>query len=212
MQARKTAKENHPVVKVKRDWKDYLSECLLIVFSVILALFLTELINNLDDKKKTTEILHALKDELIENKKNEEEQYAYHLQALKNIDSALKDPAFAKQFIVNGEINLKIIAPHGVIFKDLNDVAWQIAKQNNIVSKIDISTYSLLNTIYNNQARITNSEDKIGQILLSYESRNAENLRTTLILFSDSYRAWDVDRAPELIENYQKAIDILRKY
>ncbi len=71
MQARQTAKEKHPVVKVNRDWKDYLSECLLIVFSVILALVLTEFINNLDDKKKTTEILHALKDELIENKKNE---------------------------------------------------------------------------------------------------------------------------------------------
>jgi hypothetical protein len=208
----KHAKEKVPVVSVKRGLKDYLAECLLIVFSVILALVLTEFINNLNDRKNTSEILHELKDELIENKKNEEAQYAYHVQALKKIDSALKDPLFAKQFIVNGEINLNIIAPHGVIFQDLNDVAWQIAKQNNIVSKIDISTYGLLNTIYNNQARITNSEDKIGQILLSYESRKPENLRTTLILFSDSYRAWDVDRAPRLIENYQKAIEILNKY
>jgi hypothetical protein len=211
MQARRAVKEKPSIVKVERDWRDYIAECLLIVFSVILALILTEFIDNLNDKNRTTEILHELKDELIENKKNEEAQYAYHLQALKNIDSALKDPAFAQQFIMNGEINLGIIAPHGVIFQDLNDVAWQIAKQNNIVSKIDISTYGLLNNIYNNQARITNSEDKIAQILLSYESRKPENLRITLILFKDSYRAWDVDRAPALIENYQKAIDILSK-
>jgi hypothetical protein len=212
MQSRKTAKEKYTITKIHRDWKDYLAECLLIVFSVILALILTEFIDNLNDRKKTSEILHELRDELIENKRNEEAQYAYHVQALRNIDSALKDPVLANRFIVNGEINLNIIAPHGVIFKDLNDVAWQIAKQNNIVSKIDISTYGLLNYIYDNQARITNSEDKIAQILLSYESRRAENLRTTLILFKDSYHAWDVDRAPGLIENYQKAIDILNKY
>ena len=195
-------------------WKEYLGECLLIVFSVILALVVTEFINNLNDKRKAGEILHELKDELIENKKNEEEQYQYHLQVLKNIDSALHHPEFAKKFINdNGEIDLtNTIAPEGVISHDLNDVAWQIAKQNNIFSKIDISTYSLLNNIYNNQARITNSEDKIAQILLSYESRKPENLKTTLILFGNSYHGWDVDRAPGLIENYQKAIDILSKY
>jgi hypothetical protein len=214
MQARKTAKEKSAIVKVERDWKDYMAECLLIVFSVILALVLTEFIDNLNDKRKTSEILCELKDELIENKKNEVDQYAYHLQVLKNIDSALRNPGFAKKFINDsGEINISnTIAPHGVMRHDLNDVAWQIAKQNNIVSKIDFSTYSLLNDIYDNQARITNSEDKIAQVLLSFESRKPENLRITLILLKDNYHGWDVDRAPGLIEQYQKAIDILSNY
>jgi hypothetical protein len=207
-------KVKHPIVTVERGWKDYIGECLLIVFSVILALAVTEFINNLNDKKRAAEILHELKDELIENKKMEEEQYAYHLQVLKNIDSALHHIEFAKKFINDsGEIDLAhTIASEGVMRHDLNDVAWQIAKQNNIFSKIDITTYSLLNDIYNNQARITNSEDKIAQILLSYESRRPENLRTTLILIKDSYHGWDVDRAPGLIQQYQKAINILSKY
>ena len=87
------------------------------------------------------------------NKKAEEEQYAYHLQVLKNIDSALHHPEFAKNFINDsGEIDLaNTIAPHGVLRHDLNDVAWQIAKQNNVFSKIDLSTYSLLTDIYANQ-------------------------------------------------------------
>jgi hypothetical protein len=204
----------HPIVTVERGWKDYIGECLLIVFSVILALAVTEFINNLNDKRRSAEILHELKDELSENKKMEEEQYSYHLQVLKNIDSALGHIEFAKKFINDsGEIDLAhTIASEGVIRHDLNDVAWQIAKQNNVFSKIDIATYSLLNDIYNNQARITNSEDKIAQILLSYESRRPENLRTTLILIKDSYHGWDVDRAPGLIQKYQKAINILSKY
>ena len=136
MQSKKTVKEKVPVVAVERGWKDYLAECLLIVFSVILALVVTEFINNLNDKRKTHEVLHELKEELIENKNMEQEQYAYHLKVLKNIDSALQHPQFAKKFINDsGEINLSnTIAPYGVMRHDLNDVAWQIAKQDNIFS------------------------------------------------------------------------------
>ena len=212
MQEMKKVKEHHPIVVVERDWKEYLGECALIVFSVILALILTEFINSLNEKKKTNEVLHQLKEELVDNKRLEEEQYHYHLLVLRNIDTALANPAVAGKFISNSKINLKLIAPEGVLRHDLNDVAWQIAKQNDIVSKIDINLYSLLNNIYNNQQRITNSEDKIAQVLLSFESRKPENLRTTLILLHDDYHGWDVDRAPDLLESYQQAIDKLKDY
>jgi len=158
-------------------------------------------------------VLHQLKRELIDNKSNETEQYHYYLQVLKNIDSALRYPEYAKQFINNGELDLEgHIAPQGVISKDLNRVAWEVAKQKDVFSKLGFATYSLLTEIYNNQQRITNSEDKIGALLLSYESRKHENLRTTLILFRDNYIAWDVERAPGLIKWYQEAIDKLGDY
>ena len=208
----KRVKEQHPVVVVERDWKEYLGECILIVFSVILALFLTEVINNINESRKTYEILHQLKAELINNKRLEEEQYHYHLKVLNNIDSALNNPAIAGKFISNGEINLNTIAPEGVLRHDLNDVAWQVAKQSDIISKIDFKTYSLLTDCYNNQQRITNSEDKIGQLLLSFESRKPENLKATLILMRDNYHAWDVDRAPGLLNRYQEAINKLSNY
>ena len=205
-------KKQHPVVVIERDWKEYLGECLLIVFSVILALVVTESINTLNEKRKTSEILNQLKEEITDNKKLEEEQYAYHLQVLKNIDSALRNPSIAQQFISNGEINLKLIAPEGVMLHDLNDVAWQIAKENNIISKIDIHTYGLLNNIYNNQQRISNSESRIAEVLLGWESRKPENLKTTLLLLHDNYHGWDVDRAPALIKLYQQAIDKLGEH
>jgi len=207
-------KKELPEVSVVRNWKEYLGESLLIIFSVVLALGLTEVINNINEERRTKEVLHQLKEELITNKQAEEEQYAYHLQVLKNIDSALRRSEFAKKFINDsGEIDLtNTIAPHGVLRHDLNDVAWQVAKQNNIFSKIDLSTYSLLTDIYANQQRITNSEQEIGHVLLSFESRKPENLRTTLILVRDNYHGWAVDRAPNLLNLYQKAIDKLAKY
>ena len=87
-----------------------------------------------------------------------------------------------------------------------------MAKQNKIFSKIDLSTYSLLTDIYNNQERITKSEEEIARVLLSYESRRPENLRITLILMRDNYHGWAVDRAPNLLHLYQHAIDKLSNY
>lgn len=195
-----------------RTWKEYLGESLLIVFSVLFALLLTEIFNNIHEKQGTHEILNAVKMELMNNLQNEQEQYQYHLQVLKNIDSALANSAFQHQFINNGIINLDIIAPDGVTSKDLNDIAWQVAKQDNIFSKIDLVDYSLLTDIYDNQARITKVEELIGNLLLSRESRTAADNRITLILMKDNYHAWAVDRVPRLLKNYRKAINALEKY
>jgi hypothetical protein len=199
-------------VIVVRTWKGYVEESVLIIFSVVLALFLTELFQKLHENQQTREVMHQLREELISNKKAEEIQLRYHLQVLKNIDAALADPALARQFINNGSLDLKIIAPEGVLCRDLNDVAWEVAKQNNAFAELKLSTYSLLTTIYDNQQRIMKSEGEIAKVLESWESRQPENLRLTLILLRENYLGWAVDRAPELVRKYQEAIDKLSNY
>jgi len=210
----KKQKEKLPEVLTVRNWKEYLGESMLIIFSVLLALIFTEYFNSLHEKQQTKEILHQLREELISNKESEELQYAYHLQVFQKIDSAKQFPAIAQKFLNNGVLDISVITPppHGVLRKDLNDVAWQVAKQNNIVAKIDLDTYRLLTDIYDNQYRIAKVEDAIGSILFSYESRKTENVKTTLTLVHDAFFGWAVERAPNLLNLYQQAIDRLEKY
>jgi hypothetical protein len=209
----KTSKvDERPEVIVVRNWKEYLGESLLIVFSVALAIILTEIFTKIHEDRQTREIVRQLRQELISNNEAERIQYQYHLQVLHNIDSALKNEKYLKTFIDSGNIHLRSIAPNGVIRKDLDDVAWQVAKENNIVSRLNLKTYSLLTDIYDNQRRIIKSEDEIGKILLSYDSRKPENAKITLILMRDNYHAWAVDRAPALLEKYEKAIFELSDY
>lgn len=212
MQAKKPVKEKHPTVTVERGWKDYMGECLLIVFSVLLALGLTEYFNGLHEKKQAYEILHQLKEELIANKKNAAVQYAYHLQVFKRIDSAKNNPVFAKQFLDSGKVHLAVLMPEGALYKDLNEVAWQQAKQNDVFKYLDFSAYSLLTDIYNNQERYLNLEPSLANLLVNYQSRDAANIQTTLTLIHDVLFAWIVERTPRLINQYQKAINILSKY
>ena len=117
MEEEKTAPENPEIKKPKkhirevyilRDWKEYAGESLLIIFSVLLALILTEYFNNLHEKSETSELLRNVKAELLTNKEKETDQYRYEKQVLKRVDSALADKALQTKIIANDEFNDKL--------------------------------------------------------------------------------------------------------
>jgi hypothetical protein len=210
----KPAKEKKqlPEVLTVRNWKEYLGESLLIIFSVALALGLTEYFTSLHEKQQAREILHQLKEELKQNKEDAALQYEYHQQVFKLIDSAKNNPTFGKKFLDSGKIHLNVLMPQGALLRDLNDVAWQEAKQNNVFANIDFKTYSLLTDAYDNQARFLNLEPSIERVLISYEARKPENLQVTLTLIHDVLYAWIVERTPSLLKKYEAAIDRLAEY
>ena len=206
---KKSHHKGTPEVYILRDWKEYLGESFLIIFSVILALVLTEYFSNLHEKKDTKELLDNIKAELIHNKQAEQEQYAYQKNILKAIDSALNNPALQQKILSNGVLHLDYIAPEGVVNRDLSSVAWEIAKSHSIMNKVNLKLVSQLTDIYANQARMDKVEEKVAGVLLSWESRKPENIRTTLLLLRDNYKGWAFDRAPSLIAKYDVAIKML---
>ena len=207
----KPEKKHIPEVYTLRDWKEYVGESLLIIFSVLLALVLTEFINNLHEKKETRELLENIRRELVTNKQYETEQYAYHLKVLRSIDSAIKDPAIQKKIVYDDEFHLKAVAPHGVLYHYLDDVAWEVAKGHDISSKVNLKTIALLTYIYQDQARIMKVEDEIAKVFLTREAGKPENAHATLILMRDNYLGWAVDRVPGLLKQYDEAIALLDK-
>ncbi len=196
-------------VYVLRDWKEYAGESLLIIFSVLLALVLTEFINNIHDKNETRDLLNNIRNELIANKRAEAEQYAYHLQVIRSIDSALVRTDLQKKIVSNDEFHLTRIAPHGVLYRYLDDIAWEVAKNHNISSRISFKTIKLLTYIYQDQARIMKVEDEIAKVFLSRDAGKVENAHATLILIKNNYKGWAVDRAPGLLKQYDEAIQVL---
>lgn len=210
----KSIKADHKAaqhVYVLRDIKEYLGESVLIIFSVLLALFLTEYINSQHEKSQTKELLNNIKEELIKNKQAEQEQYVYQQGILRRIDSVLKDPVLQKKVLSDGEFHLTYIAPYGILLHDLSRVAWQVAQSHNITPKLEFKLVEKLTDIYDQQARIDKLEDKEADVFLNYESRRPEFIRETLILMRDNYRGWAVDRAPSLIKKYDEAIKEIDK-
>jgi hypothetical protein len=131
---------------------------------------------------------------------------------LHNIDSALVHEAYQKQIIWAGELYMDKLAPDGIRLEDFDWTAWETAKSNNITSKVDQATMSLLNNISRQHLRIEKIEDEIAKVLLSRESRRPENIRESLILVKDNYRGWSVDRTPNLLRTYDEAIEKLKDF
>lgn len=195
-----------------RDWKEYLGESLLIIFSVLLALILTEYINNLHEKENTKSSLKSIVEELDQNKVSIQEMNAYNLQVLKKIDSALVDKEIQQKIVSNDEFHLNVIAPQGALYRYLDDVAWTIAKENNIMSKIDVGTVSVLTKVYKDQNQLYKVEDEVAKVILNRDSRDPDKVHSTLILIRDIYHAWAVDRTPLLLQRIDEAKKKVESY
>lgn len=188
------------------EWKEYLIESLLIVFSVLLALFLTERINKSHDRKYTKDLLKNIVIELKKNKTAIIEMQEYNLKVLNKIDSALVDRKIQEAIVSNSEFHLNVIAPNGVLFRYLDDDAWTIAKNNNIISKLDIKSVSVLNKVYEDLERIGKVEDEVAQVIFERNSRDPGQIHSTLIIIRDIYHGWAVDRVPGLLNRIDTAV------
>jgi hypothetical protein len=195
-----------------RDWKEYLGESFLIVFSVLLALFLTEHISKLHERDNTKSLLKSIATELDHNKKALLEMQDYNLMVFAKIDSVLADKNLQKKLVSKDEFHLDVIAPHGIQFRFLDNDAWAIGRNNNIISKIDIETVSILTKVYENQDRIAKIEDEVAKVIFDRSSRDPRQVRKTLILIKDIYRGWVVDRVPGLLSQIDSAIVKIEKY
>lgn len=196
---KKNKEKNASFVKPTRGWKEYSADSLLIVFSVLLALFLTEGVNKLHQRRNTKDLLRNVASELRNNKKAILEMQKYNLKVLSKIDSALTSKIIQDSLISNDEFHLNIIAPAGVLFRYMEDDAWTIAKSNNIMSRIDIESISILTRIYKDLERIMKVEDEVAKVVFDRTSRDPRQVHATLVLIRDIYHGWVVDRAAGLI-------------
>jgi hypothetical protein len=205
------AKKDTIYVSSTLGWREYFGESALIVFSVLLALFLTEALNKAHDKRNTKEELKNIAIELKRNENSLLELQKYNSTVLLRIESSLKNKSLQDSLVSNGEFHLKIIAPDGVLYRYLEDDAWTVAKNNNIISKIDIRSFTVLNKIYADQQRILKVEDEVARVIFDRASRDPKQVQTTLILIRDIYHGWAVDRVPGLISRIDTAMEMLEK-
>jgi len=198
--------KNKTYVYPIRNWKEYLGESCMIIFSVLLALIVTEYINKSHERENTRSLLKNIIVELNHNKKAIQEMQVYNLQVLRKIDSALLNKNIQAELVSNDEFHLNVIAPQGVLFRYLDQEAWTVAKNNNIMSKIDIESVTIHSKLYEDQVRIGKVEDEVARVIFDRASRDPKQVHQTLILIRDIYHGWAVDRVPELLSKIDKAI------
>ena len=197
-------------MKVKR----YFGESLLIIFSVLFALFINRLSADYQMNKKRKIALQSITQELYQNETIIQKWKEKHIIIRNNLTDILsgKNDSLRSELEKYQFLNLGTLTNNeSLIDAILTSTAWESAKSTGIVSEFDFETTQKLTHVYSMQKVLT--DRTLANILDYYfntDSHDMENLEKILIQFQ--LRFWELTGQEELMESlFREAIEHIEK-
>lgn len=185
---------------MKKSILEYVKQLVLIVFSVVLGILLSEKIQERKNEKEADLLLSKLKSELTSNKKLLDHYVPYHAKVVKNLDSLLTDDSFVEEFKADQSVLFKAVITQGNLMSDSpTNNAWEIAKNHPLIVHFDYEDVLLLSKIYNQQELTYQPVTKIIDLLLASDFNTPDKAKTNLIAFKNQMREV-VTREEQLLE------------
>jgi len=189
---------------MKKSIIKYFLQIFLIVFSVVLGLYLSEIIENRKNEKDATKLLSKIKLELNENKKLLDSWVPYHGEIINALDSLSNDRKFIEDFI-NDKSTIYEAFSRGTIMSDSpSGDSWDIAKSHPLIVNIDYDILLSLSRIFNQQKITYEPIQKLIELMMSNEFNTRETARSNLQLFKDNLEEM-YGRELQLIDYYNDA-------
>lgn len=198
----------------RKKWKNYLLEGTLIVFSVMLALFLNQVVENIDTYRQKENAINRITVELERNLNVLENWLEVHDQMRLRTEQIItgENDSLKQQLMDQSFFNLQILTgDRSFIDSNLSNTAWETAKSTDIVNEFDFETLEKLTDVYTLQELVFNHTIQgISKIFFERETHNLKNIDATLIQFQLRFSEL-VGQERLLIEYYRKVIDGLKQ-
>ncbi len=179
----------------------YFGQVILIVFSVVLGLYLSERIEDKKNERNAQELFLKINSELKTNKRLLDYWVPYHKEIVGEIDSLSRNSYFIESFIQDKSTIQKVFS-RGTIMSDMpSDNAWDIAKSHPLIVNMDYDKLFILSKIYNQQKFTYEPIQELIDIMLSTEFNSKEDANKNLQLIRD-----------RLNEIYQRELQLLKYY
>ena len=193
--------ENIKSSNIKNSVLKYFGQVFLIVFSVVLGLYLSEIIEDKKNERNAQELFLKINSELNTNKKLLDYWVPYHKEIVNKLDSLSSDKNFIENFI-NDKSTIYEAFSRGTIMSDIpsND-AWDIAKSHPLIVNMDYDNLLILSKIYNQQKFTYESISEIIELMISPEFNSEDKAKQNVQLFRD-----------KLNEVYGREIQLLNYY
>jgi|TARA_R100000541_G_scaffold47941_3_gene54987 hypothetical protein len=199
---------------VKTNYKKYLAEGTLIIFSVLFALFINKLFDDYQTNQKKVAALESIEQELLRNQSILKNWKEKHIAIRDRISSILEgeSDSLKMELLKFNYLNLGILTDNeSLIDAILIDTAWESARSTGIVSEFDFETTQKLTLVYSMQDVLT--DRTIAKILDYYfdtNSHDMKNLERILVQFQ--LRFWELTGQEELMMTvYQDALEQLEE-
>ena len=197
---------------MKSAYKKYLGESILIIFSVLFALFIDQQVVNWQIAKKKRVALESIRQELYRNQAIVSAWKAKHIAIRDRIGSVLDGKNDSLKVALQAEkyLNLYLLTNNeSLIDALLTDTAWESAQSTGIVSEFDFETTQKLTHVYSMQdIMLDKTVMKITDYYFDSSSHDMDKLEQILIQFQ--LRFWELTGQELLMEDlYSKAIEHL---
>ena len=200
-------KNNRTSIITKNPILKYFGQIILIVFSVVLGLYLSERIEDKKNERNAQELFLKINSELITNKKLLDYWVPYHKEIVNRIDSLSGDKNFIEAFVRDKSTIYKAFS-RGTIMSDFpSSDAWDIAKSHPLILNIDYDKLFILSKIHNQQKFTYESVPKLIDLMLSTEFNSKEQANKNLQLFQDRLNEIYVEHTNQSIEKIEQALD-----
>jgi len=141
-----------------KSYRKYFTDGLLIVFSVLFALFINKLAENYETQQKKDLAILSIKKELRQNYRIIEKWNLKHIEISKRINNIIigKEDSLKTELIKNKHFNFGIISNNENIVSEMpSNTAWETSKTIGIVSEFDFNTNQKLSKAYKLQQLVT---------------------------------------------------------
>ena len=198
--------------KSKIDFKHLLIEAILIVFTVLLALALSEWRSSIKEESTKESVLANIVREIKANKEDLESKMGYHQEMSQRLGQYVESDSLWSTLKYNSGIEAMIqIMDKGLQNPNLQSGAWRSAELSGIVNTFDFETLYVLSTLYQVQNEGPASTWKTMAAHFgnpySYDPANARKLALMLQLgFGELY-----SQERSLVLSYENALGQLEK-
>lgn len=170
---------------MKSNVKKYIGEGLLIVFSVLFALFINKLFDDYRTSQKKMIAKESIIKELYANQSILANWRSKHAELNNRIISVVngQEDSLKTELKKYDYFNLGVLTNNGTLINEtLTNTAWESAKAMGIITEFDFETIQKLTLVYDLQKIIVNKTTMgIFDYLFDSEANNMKNLDKTLV-------------------------------
>jgi hypothetical protein len=166
--------EQRPLTVLRTALPKLLFESVLIVFSILLALSVSECSERSNRQERAEVALDNIRAEIASNAASLRRIVPYHQQMLARLDLLLADSAsvLRSQGVIG---TISRIAPEGLQPPTLGSTAWGIATTTDAISRIDYAQVYVLSRLYQIQHMgVETTVPRLSELLLSRETFQTE--------------------------------------
>ena len=192
----------------ERKYGKIILESVMIIFSVLFALFINEWRSVVKENNRTEIILENIEAELLENQAIAKEFLEYHKTVRAKISEVYDKDSLEVYFYPEANFEFLKVAPYGVIQKEFKDIGWEVGKQERLATRIEFEKSVALFEAYTQQLIVYETINRIINLLSSREIQRKELLEESVILLGTEFQEL-IGQEGVLLRLYKKALATL---